>query len=71
MKKYTFLTRLLLLALFIVLSLDFISSWIYVFIIPLFTKTTIGFTYFGLFVNIIEFFYILWFIEYYQDKRKR
>lgn len=68
--KYTFFIRFLLLSLFIVSTLHFISTWIYMFINPFIEEHLVSFTYLGLLINIVELFYVIWFAEYYEEKKE-
>ena len=68
--KYLFIVRTLLLSLFIVLSLHFILTWIYMIINPFIQNHLASFTWLGLFINVIELFYAIWFIDYFEDKKE-
>lgn len=68
--KYLFIARLLLLSLFIVTSLHFILTWLYIIINPFIQENLVGFTWLGLIINVIELFYAIWFIEYYEEKKE-
>ena len=66
-RKWLVLIRLLLLSIFIVCALDFIASWIYVLIISTISGKATGFTMLGLLINVVELFYTVWFIEYFEE----
>lgn len=68
--KYLFIVRSLLLSMFIVSSLHFIITWIYMIINPFIQKYLVSFTWIGLFINVIELFYAIWFIDYYEEKKE-
>ena len=68
--KYLFIVRLLLLSLFIVTALHFIFTWIYIIINPFIQENLVSFTWLGLLINVIELFYAIWFIEYYEEKKE-
>lgn len=66
-RKWLVLIRLMLLSIFVVCSLDFITTWIYLIVGPLIHGKLVGFTWIGLLINVIELFYTIWFIEYYEE----
>lgn len=66
-RKWLVLIRLMLLSIFVVCSLDFITTWIYLIVGPLIHRKLVGFTWIGLLINVIELFYTIWFIEYYEE----
>lgn len=65
-----FFVRLLSLSLFILCAMHFIYTWIYFFINPFVCDKLIGFTWLGIFVNLIEILYSIWFCEYYNSCTK-
>lgn len=69
-KKYMYIVRFLLLSLFIVSALHFIITWLYMIINPFIQDYLVSFTWNGLFINVIELFYAIWFIEYFEDKKE-
>lgn len=69
-RKWLVLIRLMLLSIFVVCSLDFITTWIYLIVGPLIHGKLVGFTWIGLLINVIELFYTIWFIEYYEEAIK-
>lgn len=69
-KKYLIIIRMFLLSLFIVTSLHFILTWIYMIINPFIQEYLVSFTWLGIFINVIELFYAIWFIEYYEEKKE-
>lgn len=66
-RKWLVLIRLMLLSIFVVCSLDFITTWIYLIVGPLIHGKLVGFTWIGLLINVIELFYTICFIEYYEE----
>lgn len=68
--KYLFMIRMLLLSLFIVSVLHFILTWVYMIINPFISGNLISFTWLGIFINVIELFYAIWFIDYYEEKKE-
>ena len=68
--NYLFVIRLLLLSLFIVSALHFILTWIYMIINPFIQEYLVSFTWLGLLINVIELFYAIWFIEYFEEKKE-
>lgn len=66
-RKWLVLIRLMLLSIFVVCSLDFITTWIYLIIGPLIYGKLVGFTWIGLLINVIELFYTIWFIDYFEE----
>lgn len=69
-KKYLYIARTLLLSLFIVSTLHFIITWLYMIINPFIQDYLVSFTWIGLFINVIELFYTIWFIDYFEDKKE-
>lgn len=69
-RKYLIIARMLLLSLFIVSSIHFIFTWIYMIINPFIQEYLVSFTWLGLSMNIFELFYVIWFIEYFEDKKE-
>ena len=66
-RKWLVLIRLMLLSIFVVCSLDFITTWIYLIVGPLIHGKLVGFTWIGLLINVIELFYTIWFIDYFEE----
>jgi hypothetical protein len=69
-RKYLIIARMLLLSLFIVSSIHFIFTWIYMIINPFIQEYLVSFTWLGLSMNVFELFYVIWFIEYFEDKKE-
>ena len=69
-RKYLIIVRMLLLSMFIVSAIHFIFTWIYIIINPFIQEYLVSFTWLGLLINVIELFYVIWFIEYFEDKRE-
>lgn len=69
-KKYLYMIRALLLSFFVVSILHFIISWLYMIINPFIQDYLVSFTWNGLFINVIELFYTIWFIDYFKDKKE-
>lgn len=69
-KKYIIIIRMFLLSLFIVSSLHFILTWIYMIINPFIQEHLVSFTWLGILINVIELFYAIWFIEYFEEKKE-
>lgn len=69
-RKYLIFIRILLLSIFIVSAIHFILAWIYMIINPFIREYLVSFTWLGLLINVLELFYIIWFIEYFEDKKE-
>lgn len=69
-RKYLIIARMLLLSLFIVSSIHFIFTWIYMIINPFIQEYLVSFTWLDLSMNVFELFYVIWFIEYFEDKKE-